>query len=169
MEAQYMGPLDDAHISAIFADCDDFLRRELWQDGQTVYAYAIDGLVDSGDISEFLLKPLSQGMLSGSPEERLRQALAGRLWGAAAERVGDLEATAGKLVNGFCVLLFPGAGAAAFEVKTSVKRGPSPPEAVSYTHLLWRSPNFLPVMSSSLAMYSMISAWISRLIWRPSS
>ena len=61
-------------------------------------------------------------------EERLRQALAGRLWGAAAERVGDLEATAGKLVNGFCVLLFPGAGAAAFEVKTSVKRGPSPPE-----------------------------------------
>ena len=128
MEAQYMGPLDDAHISAIFADCDDFLRRELWQDGQTVYAYAIDGLVDSGDISEFLLKPLSQGMLSGPPEERLRQALAGRLWGAAAERVGDLEATAGKLVNGFCVLLFPGAGAAAFEVKTSVKRGPSPPE-----------------------------------------
>ena len=33
-----------------------------------------------------------------------------------------------KLVNGFCVVLFPGAGAIAFEVKTGEKRGPSAPE-----------------------------------------
>ena len=31
------------------------------------------------------------------------------------------------------------------------------------------SPNFLPQIFSILAMYSMISAWISGLIWRPSS
>ena len=33
-----------------------------------------------------------------------------------------------KLVNGFCVVLFPGAGAIAFEVKTPDKRGTSAPE-----------------------------------------
>ena len=31
------------------------------------------------------------------------------------------------------------------------------------------SPNFLPVMASSLSTYSMISAWMSSLIFRPSS
>ena len=128
MEQVFLAPLDDAHLCAIFAGCDDFIRRELWSDGQTVYAYAIDGLVDSGDISGFLFRPLGEGKLTGTPEERYGQAMRGRLWGAVAEPVPNLEAAAEKLVNGYCVLWFPGAGALAFEVKTSVNRSPSPPE-----------------------------------------
>ena len=40
----------------------------------------------------------------------------------------DLDTVAKKLVNGFCVVLFPGVGAIAFEVKTGEKRGISAPE-----------------------------------------
>ena len=40
----------------------------------------------------------------------------------------DLTHLAFLLVNGFCVVLFPGVGAIAYEVKTPDKRGPSAPE-----------------------------------------
>ena len=118
MERLYAAELNDQNLSAIFAGCDDFIRRELWDGGQAVYAYAIDGLVASGDIGDFILKPLAEGLLSGTPEERYRQALAGRLYNAVAEPVEELRTAAEKLVNGYCVLWFPGGGAVAFEVKT---------------------------------------------------
>ena len=82
MERPYAAELNDQNLSAIFEGCDDFIRRELWAGGQAVYAYAIDGLVASGDIGDFILKPLAEGLLSGTPEERYRQALAGRLYNA---------------------------------------------------------------------------------------
>lgn len=40
----------------------------------------------------------------------------------------DLDTAARKLVNGFCVVLFEGTGAIAFEDKTEEKRSPSRPE-----------------------------------------
>ena len=45
-----------------------------------------------------------------------------------ADECKDLDDVALKLVNGFCVILFPGSGALAFEVKTGEKRGLSAPE-----------------------------------------
>ena len=45
-----------------------------------------------------------------------------------AEPCADLQTVFLKMVNGFCVVLFPGAGAIAFEIKTGVKRGPEAPE-----------------------------------------
>ena len=44
-----------------------------------------------------------------------------------ADPCGDVQTVADKLVNGFVVVLFPGAGAVAYEVKTPEKRGISPP------------------------------------------
>ena len=43
------------------------------------------------------------------------------------------------------------------------------PERTETSRGLWRSPNFLPVIFSIFSTYSMISAKISSLIWRPSS
>ena len=60
-------------------------------------------------------------------EELYRSALSGRIYNSVASECKDLEDAALKLVNGFCVVLFPGAGAIAFEVKTGDKRSPSPP------------------------------------------
>ena len=48
-----------------------------------------------------------------------------------ATRCDDLDTAAKLLVNGFCVILFPGVGAIGFEVKTPDKRGTSAPEVES--------------------------------------
>ena len=43
------------------------------------------------------------------------------------------------------------------------------PERTDTSRGFSRSPNFLPVIFSIFSIYSMISAMISPLIWRPSS
>ncbi|MBQ6799333.1 MAG: spore germination protein, partial [Oscillospiraceae bacterium] len=128
MERRYAAELNDRNLSAIFENCDDFIRRELRVDGQTVYAYALDGMVASGFLSDYILKPLAQGQVTGSPQEQFRRALSGAVYNAVADGVSDLQTAAEKLVNGFCVLWFPGGGAVAYEVRSPVRRSPSPPE-----------------------------------------
>lgn len=120
--------MTDAQIRALFTDADDFLRRELCCCGQTLYAYAIDGLVSGGDMSEYVLRPITEHLRGRTPAELMEAALHGGVYNSVAEDCADLETVAQKLVNGFCVVLFPGAGAVAFEIKTSVNRGPSSPE-----------------------------------------
>lgn len=56
----------------------------------------------------------------------------GAVWCASVSRAKDAAAAAEKLVNGFCVVLFPGeTEALCFETKTGEKRGPSAPESES--------------------------------------
>lgn len=124
IEALYQAELNDRNLSAIFSGCEDFKRRELGN----LYLYSIDGLVASSDIAQFILRPLAEGLLQGSPAECYQQALEGRLYNAVAQPVWDLKTAAERLVYGFTVLLFPGVGAIAFETKSGVKRGPAPPE-----------------------------------------
>lgn len=128
MEQAYAAELNDKNLSAIFDGCDDFIRRELWVDGQSVYAYALDGMVAGGFMSDYILKPLAEGLVRGTPEERYRQALGGAIYNSVADAVEDLQAAAEKLVNGFCVVWFPGGGAVACEVRSPTRRSPSPPE-----------------------------------------
>lgn len=119
--------LTDGEIRKNFAGAGDFIARTLECGGHTVYAYMIDGLVSGGDASDFVIKPLSAQ--PPAPMETLyRRALAGAVYNSVADPCEDGETVARKLVNGFCVVLFPGAGAVAFEVKTGEKRNPSPPE-----------------------------------------
>ena len=61
-------------------------------------------------------------------EKLYQEALGGAVYNSVAGACKDLDDIALKLVNGFCIVLFPGAGAIAFEVKTGDKRGPSAPE-----------------------------------------
>ena len=120
--------MTDAAIRAVFEEANDFVARTIKTGPWTLYAYAIDGLVSSGDISQYILKPITE-LLEAESMERLRDlALHGTVYNAVAGSCTDLDDVALKLVNGFCVVLFPGAGALAFEVKTGDKRGPSAPE-----------------------------------------
>ncbi len=128
MEKNYPGPLTDENISRIFRDAGDFVRRELRCGGFTLYAYAIDGLVASGDISDFIIKPITQQLAAENMQDLYKSAMAGAIYNSVAEPCEDLDGVAQKLVNGFCVVLFPGVGALGFEVKTSDKRSASPPE-----------------------------------------
>ena len=120
--------LTDKDIRAIFDGAGDFQVRELSCCGFTLYAYAIDGLTSGGDISEYVFKPLTEHLTGQTIQLLYDCALRGGIYNSVAKPCKDLNDVAKKLVNGFCVVLFPGAGAIAFEVKTGEKRGPSPPE-----------------------------------------
>ena len=113
-------------ICALFGTTGDFIARKLQCGGHTVYAYMIDGLIASATASENILKPLSQ-LPAGSMEVLYHAALNGTIYNNVADPCPDEAAVAAKLVNGFLVLLFPGAGAVAFEVKSPEKRSIAPP------------------------------------------
>ena len=127
-EKTYKGEMTDGNISHIFRDAADFIRRELRCDGFTVYAYAIDGLIASAYASDYIFKPITQHLSAGSMAELYEHALKGMIYNNVAVPCEDLDRIAFLLVNGFCVVLFPGAGAIGFEVKTPDKRGTSAPE-----------------------------------------
>ena len=120
--------LSDPDIRALFGGAGDFVARELSCSGFTLYAYAIDGLTSGGDTSEYVFKPLAEHLTGETIQILYDRALRGGVYNSVAQPCADLNDVAEKLVNGFCVILFPGAGAIAFEVKTGEKRGPSAPE-----------------------------------------
>ena len=120
--------MTDQKIQSLFADAGDFIRRELHCGQHIIYAYAIDGLVSSADASENIFRPIATHLTGKTMEELYRNALLGSVYNTVASSCKDLEDVAQKLVNGFCVVLFPGAGAVAYEVRTGVARTPSAPE-----------------------------------------
>ena len=113
-------------ITALFGTTGDFLSRKLQCGGHTVYAYMIDGLIASATAGETILKPLSR-LTAGPMQELYDAALNGTIYNNVADPCKDEAAVAAKLPNGFLVLLFPGAGAVAFEVKSPEKRSIAPP------------------------------------------
>ena len=119
--------MTDQEIRNIFDGAGDFETRTLRSGADTLYAYYIDGLTSGGDISDYVFKPIAQNLPAGV-HEAYDAALRGVIYSAVAKPCRDLEDIALKIVNGFCVVLFPGVGAIAFEVRTSVSRGPNPPE-----------------------------------------
>ncbi len=127
-QPMYPNPMTDENIQNIFQGAGDFIRRQLRCQGMTLYAYMIDGLVSGGDASEYVLKPISQDLQGDTMQAIYDQALKGAVYNAVADPCKDLDTIAMKLVNGFCVVLFPEAGAIAFEVKTGEKRSPAAPE-----------------------------------------
>lgn len=117
----------DQQIRNTFSDCDDFTVRQLRCGGQTLYAYAIDGLVSGSAASEYILRPITERLAGDTMEALYQNALSGQIYNSVAKACKDMDSIALKLVNGFCVILFPGVGAIAFEVKTGEKRGVSAP------------------------------------------
>ena len=119
--------MTDAEIRAVFEGAGDFETRTLRTGENTLYAYFIDGLVTSSFIAQYIFRPVVNDL----PEERKQAydaALRGAVYNAVARPCGDLRDVTEKIVNGFCVVLFPEVGAIAFEVRTGVGRGPNPPE-----------------------------------------
>ena len=113
-------------ICAIFGDTGDFIARKLRCGGHTIYAYMIDGLIASVTASDMVLRPLSR-LRDGPMQSLYDAALDGTIYNNVADPCTDEQTVASKLVNGFVVVLFPGAGAVAYEVKTPEKRSVSAP------------------------------------------
>ena len=116
-------------IQAIFVNAGDFEQRTVLAGGQTLTAFFIAGLTSGGDIAEYVLRPL--GRLAPGPMQAVYdRALCGGVWCASVSAADSPDAAAQKLVNGFCVVVFPGLPQAlCFEAKTGEKRGISAPEA----------------------------------------
>ena len=125
---RYHGAITDENISAIFSNAADFIRRELQCGVHIVYAYAIDGLIASSAASDFVFKPIVELLRGDTMEALYEKAQRGYIYNNVAVPCKDLDQIAYLLVNGFCVVLFPGVGAIGFEVRTPDKRGPQVPE-----------------------------------------
>ena len=124
-----------AAAEAAFGGSADLTVRPLRFGGADCALYFLDGLTAGGEIAEYLIKPLSElgrGTLL-SPAELLEQAMNGAACCASAELCADAETAVRRLLNGFCLLDVPGAGAAVFEVKGGDRRGVSEPEVESTT------------------------------------
>ena len=124
----YPGEMTDSNIRAIFDGAGDFNARELRCGDFVLYAYAIDGLTSGADTSEYVFQPIMEQLTGTSAQELYNKALYEVVVNSVARPCKDLDQVASMLVNGFCVVLFPGAGAIAFEVKTGEKRSLSGPE-----------------------------------------
>lgn len=124
----YTGELTDENIRSIFDGAGDFNTRKLNCGKHTLYAYAIDGLTSGGDISEYVFKPIMEQLRGDTMQLLYEHALYGAVVNSVAKACNDINDAAQLLVNGFCVVLFPGVGAIAFEVKTGEKRGLSAPD-----------------------------------------
>ena len=114
-------------ICAMFEGASDFETRTLRTGENTLYAYFVDGLVASSFIADYIFKPACADL----PEDvgqAYDVALQGGIYNAVARPCTDLQDVALKIVNGFCVVLFPGAGAIAFEVRTGISRNPDAPD-----------------------------------------
>ncbi len=122
------GAVTDENVRKLFEGAGDFNFRPLHCGGFTLYTYAIDGLTSGGDISEYVFQPMLQRLQGDTMEKLYDLALNAVVVNSVAKPCKTLEDVATSLVNGFCVVLFPGAGALAFETKTGEKRSLSPPE-----------------------------------------
>lgn len=120
--------MTDAQISGIFEGAGDFIRRELRCGTFIIYAYAIDGLISGADAAEYVFKPITTHLRGETMEALYTRALYGGVYNTVASSCKDAADVALKLVNGFCVVLFPGSGAVAYEVRTGVSRTPAAPE-----------------------------------------
>ena len=128
MSEMYPGVIDDKNIRNIFREAGDFNVRKLQCGRFILYGYAIDGLTSGADISEYVFKPILEELQGQSMEELYNNALDGVVVNSVAKACQTLTDVATLLVNGFCVVLFPGVGALAFETKTGEKRGLAAPD-----------------------------------------
>ena len=119
--------MTDREITDIFQGATDFSRRVLRTGEGVLYAYFIDGLTSDAGIADYIYKPILQ-QLPTDVGSAYNAALRGGIYNAVVKPCKDVQEVADKLVNGFCVVLFPEVGALAMEVKTGVNRGPEQPD-----------------------------------------
>ena len=98
-------PITDEAIVRAFGDTGDFVARDVEAAGRRLRVYFIDGLTSGGNISDFVIRPLSMALTGGSMAELLERARTGTVYNAVAEPVDSLDGVLSKLVNGFTVVL----------------------------------------------------------------
>ena len=123
-----MPMINDGDIRKQFQDAADFYAREVECCGMRLMLYAIDGLTSGGEISHYIVRPIQELLRGDTMEQLYDAALYGSVVNLVAKECETITALFNYLANGFCVVLYPGVGAIAFEAKTAEKRSISVPE-----------------------------------------
>ena len=127
-------PLSAEAIKILFRDCTDLETRSVWPGGKRISGVSIcwiDGLVSGKDVSEDVLRPLTDAPRLAGAEcaaDCIRALLHGAVWSYTVKERRTPEEVAGDLVHGCCAVIFDSANAAVtFEVRTDVSRSISAP------------------------------------------
>ena len=126
---EYTGPISLAALKKIFASCGDFETRSLdfgLSGLVAVHACWLDGLVSGSQISDEILRPLTDRLRAGegeSEQEVIERILSGGVYRGSVHRRSAVELLVGDLCHGHLALVFDGIGVAlSFEVRASEVR-----------------------------------------------
>ena len=128
------GPLTAESLGRIFENCVDYNRRSVAVGGNEALRMELvflAGMVRMERVSDYVLRPLAQDRELGALGEAVawEKMRSGALYSLSVSEVTDLDKAVGDLIDGNCLLLFPGKERAlSFNVGTEEKRGIGEPE-----------------------------------------
>ena len=133
-EPKYSETISSQSLKTVFSNCDDFDLRLIDIGGNAntqVYICYIDGLVTGSEISETVIRPLTESsrFSEDDPAACIEAILQGAVYSTTVKRTDTMDALANALVNGFCAIVFDAQQCAiAFEARTSNQRSINAPE-----------------------------------------
>ncbi|MDD5938029.1 MAG: spore germination protein [Clostridiales bacterium] len=133
-EPRLEGPLTAESLGRVFGGCVDYNRRSVAVGGnESLRAdlFFLAGMVRMERVSDYVLRPLAQNASLGELGEAVawEKMRTGALYNLSVEEITTLDEAAGALVDGNCLLLFPGRERAlSFNTGTEEKRGIGDPE-----------------------------------------
>lgn len=131
---KYPEPISSRALRTAFSDCDDFNIRLIDVGGNPnlpAYICYIDGLVTGSQVSEDILRPLTESrrFSETDPAACIDAILQGAVYSCTVKRTDTMDTLTNCLVNGFCAIVFDSLQCAlAFEVRTANQRSIGPPE-----------------------------------------
>ncbi|MBQ2896510.1 MAG: spore germination protein [Oscillospiraceae bacterium] len=130
MNIQGENALPEAKIfKKIFSDCEDFFSRELCLGTVRGELFWIEGLVSGVDLAETVLRPLAENpaLRRGDAAACAEAILAGAVYNVTVRRRERLEELQSDLLNGYAVLILPGAWLS-FDSRSPIHRSISEPK-----------------------------------------
>lgn len=133
-EPRLAGPLTPEALGQVFENCVDYSRRSIAVGGNGAMRLElifIAGMVRMERVSDYVLRPLAQDAALGELGEAVawEKMRSGALYSLAVSEVTTLDKAVGDLIDGNCLLIFPGKERAlSFNVGTEEKRGIGEPE-----------------------------------------
>ena len=133
-EPRFPEELTLEHVEAVFQDCADFQRREVFLHGdperQVTVCY-VDGMTRGERLNDYVLRPLAQDPMLASCGlgEVFRLLERGAVYNGGVQRRGGMDSVVADLIGGSCALFFPGkADVLTYSVATEEKRSVGEPE-----------------------------------------